>query len=66
MKVNNYYQRNPTNHFIRANYFKLASIPFQGSPVSGSFQWIEIRNVNYTGILSINHNKITEYAINNP
>jgi hypothetical protein len=53
MKVNNYYQRNPTNHLYQAYEGNLATNPFQGSSVSGSFQWPVIRNVNYTGNTSI-------------
>ena len=60
-KVTNYYQRNPVDGFAW-----WADNPFQGSPVSGSFQWPVIRNVNYTGNSSINHINITRYAIKHP
>jgi RHS repeat-associated protein len=63
MRVNNYYQRNPTDHLFQLYEGNLATNPFQGSPVSGNFQWPVIRNVNYTGNLSINHINITQYAI---
>ena len=66
LKVNNYYQRNPTDHLLSGLFYNLASNPFQGSPVSGNFQWPVINNINYTGNLSINHINITEYAIKNP
>lgn len=61
MSVTNYYQRNPVDGVAW-----WANNPFQGSPVSGSFQWPAIRNVNYTGNLSINHINITDYAIKHP
>ena len=69
MKVNNYYQRNPTNHILYGLFHKLASNPFQGSPVSGNFQWPVINNVNYTGAyystgVLMNHLNITDHAIN--
>jgi hypothetical protein len=65
MKVTNYYQRNPVDGVLF-----WADNPFQGSPVSGTFQWPEINNVNltgkyYNGVL-INHINITRYAIKNP
>ena len=65
MEVNNYYQRNPVDGVAW-----WANNPFQGSPVSGSFQWPAINNVNltghqYQGVL-INHLNITEYAIRKP
>ena len=66
MKVNNYYQRNPTDHLMSGYEGNMANNPFQGSPVSGSFQWPAINNVNYTGNLSINHINITDYAIRHP
>jgi hypothetical protein len=66
MKVTNYYQRNPTDHLMSGWEGNLANNPFQGSPVSGTFQWPVIRNVNYTGNLSINHINITKYAIDHP
>ncbi|QQQ73183.1 RHS repeat-associated core domain-containing protein [Chryseobacterium indologenes] len=49
MKVNNYYQRNPTDHFYFAIRFELADNPFKGSPVSAKFQWPVINQVDYTG-----------------
>ena len=61
MNVTNYYQRNPVDGILW-----WANNPFQGSPVSGSFQWPSIRNVNYTGNSSINHINITDYAIKHP
>lgn len=61
MNVTNYYQRNPVDGLLW-----WANNPFQGSPVSGSFQWPAIRTVNYTGNLSINHINITDYAIKHP
>lgn len=66
MKVNNYYQRNPTDHLMSGYEGNMVNNPFQGSPVSGSFQWPAINNVNYTGNLSINHINITDYAIRHP
>lgn len=65
MKVTNYYQRNDVDCCLF-----WADNPFIGSPVSASFQWPEINNVNltgkyYNGVL-INHINITRYAINNP
>ena len=65
MKVNDYYQRNPTD-WSNILYINYPTNPFQGSPVSGSFQWPVIRNVNYTGNSAINHNNITDYAIKLP
>jgi hypothetical protein len=64
-KVTNYYQRNPTDwsNILSISY---PSNPFQGGSVSGSFQWPVIRNVNYTGNLSINHINITDYGIKHP
>ncbi|QIY92358.1 RHS repeat-associated core domain-containing protein [Chryseobacterium gallinarum] len=49
MKVNNYYQRNPTDHLYFAIRFELADNPFKGSPVSAKFQWPVINQVDYTG-----------------
>nr|WP_315026465.1 RHS repeat-associated core domain-containing protein [uncultured Chryseobacterium sp.] len=49
LKVNNYYQRNPTDHFYFAVRFDLADNPFKGSPVSAKFQWPVIHQVDYTG-----------------
>lgn len=64
-KVTNYYQRNPVDGVLF-----WANNPFQGSPVSGSFQWPAINNVNLTGQSYngglINHLNITRYAIKNP
>lgn len=64
-KVTNYYQRNPVDGVLF-----WADNPFQGSPVSGSFQWPAINNVNLTGQSYngglINHLNITRYAIKNP
>ena len=70
LKVNNYYQRNPTDWLPNIRNGELANNPFIGSPVSGDFQWPVINNVNYTGKLSntgalMNHNNITRHAINN-
>ncbi len=63
-KVTNYYQRNPTD------WMRNLDNPFIGSPVSGSFQWPAINNVNLTGQSYngglINHLNITRYAIKNP
>lgn len=66
MKVTNYYQRNPVDGVAW-----WANNPFKGSPVSGSFQWPAINNVNLTGQyyspgVLINHINITRYAIKNP
>lgn len=70
-KVNNYYQRNPTDHGSSARVGKLASNPFQGSPVGGNFQWPVINNVNLTGHyyssgVLMSHLNITDYAIRHP
>jgi pimeloyl-ACP methyl ester carboxylesterase len=66
MKVTNYYQRNPIDGVAF-----WADNPFKGSPVSGSFQWPAINNVNLTGHyyrpgILMNHLNITRYAIKNP
>ncbi|MDR7209618.1 hypothetical protein [Flavobacterium piscis] len=71
MKVNNYYQRNPTDYGPSARYGELPDNPFQGSPVSGNFQWPVINNVNLTGQyyspgVLMNHINITRYAIKHP
>jgi hypothetical protein len=65
-KVTNYYQRNDVDGVAW-----WANNPFQGSPVSGSFQWPAINNVNLTGHYYksgelINHINITRYAIKHP
>jgi hypothetical protein len=64
-KLTKYYQRNPVDGVLF-----WANNPFQGSPVSGSFQWPVINNVNLTGQSYngglINHLNITRYAIKNP
>jgi hypothetical protein len=65
MQVTNYYQRNPVDGVAF-----WANNPFKGSPVSGSFQFPSINNVNLTGRYYngalINHLNITEYAIKHP
>ena len=71
MKVNNYYQRNPTDWGPNARHAELPNNPFIGSFVIGNSLWPEINNVNYTGKLSstgvlVNHNNLTRHAIKNP
>jgi len=71
MKVNNYYQRNPTDNLKFALKLDFADNPFIGSPVSGKFQWPVINNVNLTGKyyrpgILMNHLNITDYAIKHP
>lgn len=70
-KVTNYYQRNPTDNRHFAYRLEFADNPFQGSSVSGTFQWPVINNVNLTGQyyrsgVLINHINITDYAIKHP
>ena len=69
MKVNNYYQRNPTDWIPNLKNGEVPNNPFQGSPVNGDFQWPVINNVNYTGAyystgILMSHINITDYAIN--
>lgn len=71
LKVNNYYQRNPTDHFYFGIRLELADNPFKGSPVSAKFQWPVIHQVDYTGKyykpgVLMNHINITDYAIKHP
>lgn len=71
MKVNNYYQRNPTGQMNGIVPIWDLNNPFIGSPVSGNFQWPVINNVNLTGVpyrtgVQMSHLNITRYAIKNP
>lgn len=70
-KVNNYYQRNPTDHLYFAIRLEMADNPFKGSPVRAKFQWPKIHQVDYTGKyykpgVLMNHLNITDYAIKHP